>query len=222
MEIQIQDLVQSIRKDGIEEAQKQADAIIAAAKEQAAQIVAASEDQARKNIETAEREIESSKALIKQAERDAVLSVKKELEAMLSKITAEKVSGGLSDESLAKLILAALNGENPADYAVEVNAAKSGLKAALAAEMKKGLEIRPVKGNVLRLVAKDGSGFFDLSDTEIASLLKPFLGEMKICGGKVAFKVLFSFQPSHAQIPGPCTIVLGTLSLRGKGECLRY
>ena len=67
MEIQIQDLVQSIRKDGIEEAQKQADAIIAAAKEQAAQIVAASEDQARKNIETAEREIESSKALIKQA-----------------------------------------------------------------------------------------------------------------------------------------------------------
>ena len=70
--------------------------------------------------------------------------------------------------------------ENPADYAVEVNAAKSGLKAALAAEMKKGLEIRPVKGNVLRLVAKDGSGFFDLSDTEIASLLKPFLGEMKI------------------------------------------
>ena len=46
--------------------------------------------------------------------------------------------------------------------------------------MKKGLEIRPVKGNVLRLVAKDGSGFFDLSDMEIASLLKPFLGEMKI------------------------------------------
>ena len=180
MEIQIQDLVQSIRKDGIEEAQRQADAIIAAAKEQAAQIVAASEDQARKNIETAEREIESSKALIKQAERDAVLSVKKELEAMLSKITAEKVSGGLSDESLAKLILAALNGDNPADYAVEVNAAKSGLMAALAAEMKKGLEIRPVKGNVLRLVAKDGSGFFDLSDMEIASLLKPFLGEMKI------------------------------------------
>ena len=65
-------------------------------------------------------------------------------------------------------------------YNLSVNAAKSGLKAALAAEMKKGLEIRPVKGNVLRLVAKDGSGFFDLSDTEIASLLKPVLGEMKI------------------------------------------
>ena len=50
----------------------------------------------------------------------------------------------------------------------------------LADEMKNGLEIRPVKGSVLRLVAKDGSGFFDLSDSEIASLLKPFLGEMKI------------------------------------------
>ena len=180
MEIQIQDLVQSIRKDGIEEARKQADAIVASAREQAAKIVAESEDQARRNLENAAREIESSKALIKQAERDAVLSVKKELEAMLGKILAEKVSGGLSDESLAKLILAVLNGENPADYAVEVNAARTGLKAALAQEIGKGLEIRPVKGSVLRLVSKDGSGFFDLSDSEIASLLKPFLGEMKI------------------------------------------
>ena len=32
----------------------------------------------------------------------------------------------------------------------------------------------------MRLVSKDGSGFFDLSDAEIAALLKPFLGEMKI------------------------------------------
>ena len=99
---------------------------------------------------------------------------------MLGRIMAEKVSAGLSDESLAKLILAALNGEDPAAYAVEIGEAKASLKGALAAELKKGLEIRPVKGNVMRLVSKDGSGFFDLSDAEIAALLKPFLGEMKI------------------------------------------
>ncbi|MBO4409260.1 MAG: V-type ATP synthase subunit E [Spirochaetales bacterium] len=180
MEIQIQDLVQSIKKDGIEEARKQADEIVAAAKVQAQEIVAASKAEAAKNIENAEREIESTKALIKQAERDAVLSVKKELENMLGRIMAEKVSAGLSDESLAKLILAALNGEDPAAYAVEIGEAKASLKGALAAELKKGLEIRPVKGNVMRLVSKDGSGFFDLSDAEIAALLKPFLGEMKI------------------------------------------
>ena len=40
--------------------------------------------------------------------------------------------------------------------------------------------VRDVTDQVSFAAAKDGSGFFDLSDTEIASLLKPFLGEMKI------------------------------------------
>ena len=85
MEIQIQDLVQSIKRDGIEEARKEADAIVAAAKVQAEEIIAASKTEAEKNIENANREIESSKALIKQAERDAVLSVKKELALVIDR-----------------------------------------------------------------------------------------------------------------------------------------
>ena len=92
MEIQIQDLVQSIKRDGIEEACKEADAIIADAKAKAEKIIADSKAQAEKNIESANREIESSKALIKQAERDAVLSVKKELEKVLGNIMAQKVA----------------------------------------------------------------------------------------------------------------------------------
>ena len=181
MEIQIQDLVQSIKRDGIEEAQKQADAIVAAAKEQAAQIIAESKVQAEKNIDAANREIESSKALIKQAERDAVLSVKKDLEQMLERIMAEKVAKDLSEKSLASLIIAAIGGEDPAKYTVEIDEAKSAVKSVLAKQIEKGLEIRPVKGmSGMKLVCKDGSGFFDFSDEEIAALLRPFLGDMKI------------------------------------------
>ncbi len=181
MEIQIQDLVQSIKRDGIEEAKKEAEAIISAAKVQAAEIIAASKVEAEKNIENANREIESSKALIKQAERDAVLSVKKELGQMLEKLMAEKVSKDLSDKSLATLIAAAIGNEDPAKYSVEIDEAKTGLKSALAKQIEKGLEIRPVKGMTgMRLNCKDGSGFYDFSDEEIAALLKPFLGDMKI------------------------------------------
>ncbi|MBR2282662.1 MAG: V-type ATP synthase subunit E [Spirochaetales bacterium] len=181
MEIQIQDLVQSIKRDGIEEARKEADTIVAAAKAQAAEIVAASKAEAQKNIDNANREIESSKALIKQAERDAVLSVKKELELMLERIMADKVSKDLSEKSLAALITAAINGDDPAKYSVEIDEAKAAVKASLAQQIEKGLEIRPVKGmSGMKLCCKDGSGFYDFSDEEIAALLRPFLGDMKI------------------------------------------
>ena len=180
MEIQIQDLVQSIKRDGIEEARKEADAIVAAAKAKADEIIAASKAEAEKNIENANREIESSKALIKQAERDAVLSVKKELALVIERILAEKVAKELKEESLAKLVVAAIKGDDPAKYSVEIGSAKAALKSALAKEIEKGLEIHPVKGAGMKLCCKDGSGFYDFSDEEIAALLRPFLGEMKI------------------------------------------
>ena len=128
MEIQIQDLVQSIKRDGIEGARKEADAIIAEAKAKAEEIVAASKAQAEKNIENANRQIESAKALIKQAERDAVLSVRKELGLLMERILADKVANDLTEESLAKLVVAALNGEDPAKYEVDVESANVALK----------------------------------------------------------------------------------------------
>lgn len=180
MEIQIQDLVQSIKRDGIEEAQKQAQAIIAQAKSEAEQIIAASKVEAAKNIENAKREIESSKALVLQAERDAVLSVKKSIGEILDRILATKVDSTLTEASLSKLIKAALGSDDPAYYALEIDEARSAVKAELAEMVKKGLEIRPVKGGALKLVCKDGSGFYDLSNEEIVGLLKPFLGDMQI------------------------------------------
>lgn len=181
MEIQIQDLVESIKRDGVEGAKKEADAIIAAAKAQAAEIVEASKDEAAKIIENAKREVESSKTLIQQAERDAILCLKKDLSSILDGILASKVSKGLSEGSLAKLVLAAMNGDDPSKYAVEINEMKSAVKAELAAEISKGLVIKPVKGmSGMKLCCKDGSGFYDFSDEEVANLLKPFLGNMKI------------------------------------------
>lgn len=180
MEIQIQDLVQSIKCDGIEEARKEADAIIADAKAKAEKIIADSKAQAEKNIESANREIESSKALIKQAERDAVLSVKKELALVVERILSDKIAKDLTGESLAKLVVAAMNGEDPSKFVVEVDAANASLKSALAKHIEKGLEIHPAKGATLKLCCKDGSGYYDFSDEEIAAILKPFLGEMKI------------------------------------------
>ncbi|MBP5552944.1 MAG: V-type ATP synthase subunit E [Spirochaetales bacterium] len=180
MEIQIEDLVQSIKRDGIDQARKEADAILVTAKAQANDIIAASKAEAERNLENAQREIESSKALILQAQRDAVLSVRKELGSMLERIMADKVAKELSEQSLAKLVIAAIGEDDPAKYSVEIEEAKASVRSSLAKQIEKGLEIHPAKGVGLRLCCKDGSGFYDFSDEQIASLLKPFLGEMKI------------------------------------------
>ncbi len=179
MEIQIQDLVQSIKHDGIEEAKKEAAAVVDAAKVQAQEIIEDAKKEATKMIENANREIESSKSLVKQAQRDAVLSIKKELESYLDGLLSSEVSKAMKGDEMSKVIIAALNGEDPSKYVLEVKAVNEKIKQDLAKEIEKGLELRPVKGSGAKLCLKDGSGFYDLSDDEIAKLLKPFLGGLK-------------------------------------------
>lgn len=57
-----------------------------------------------------------------------------------------------------------------------------GLRQELAQELKAGLEIRPSKkvGAGFRLAAKDGSGYFDCSEQEIANMLTPFFRDTRL------------------------------------------
>ena len=180
MELQIQDLVSSIRKEGIEAANAEAESIISEAKKKAESIVSAAKNEAAQYKDQAEKEIailkESASVSAEQAKRDAVLAFKSEIQAEFEKILAADVSKELTGEGLGKLIRAAVAGENVGDYAAEVAEVSEELKAELAKEIKEGLEIRPTR-NVqqgFRLAAKDGSGYFDCSDDGIMEMLMPY------------------------------------------------
>ena len=180
MELQIQDLVTSIRKEGIEAANAEAESIIAEAKKKAESLVAGAKAEAQQYKDAAEKEIsilrESAAVSAEQAKRDAVLAFKTEIQGEFEKILAADVRKELSGEGLGKLIRAAVAGENVADFAAEVAEVTDTLKAELADEIKKGLEIRPTK-NVsqgFRLATKDGSGYFDCSDEGIMEMLMPY------------------------------------------------
>ena len=186
MELQINDLVSAIKKDGLEVAQKEAAEILSNAKKQADEIVENAKVEALKAKEASEKEIkvfeDSAKVSAEQAKRDAVLSFKAELQAEYEKLLACDIKKTLDDKFLAKLILAAAQGEDISKYAVEVKEVSESLKAELAEEIKKGLEIRPAK-NVnagFKLAAKDGSGYFDCSDEEITNMLMPFFREITL------------------------------------------
>ena len=186
MELQIQDLVSSIRKEGVDAAHAQAESIVAQAKEQAAAIIAEAQAEAERIEAKAKSEIDvmkdGAKVSAEHARRDAMLSFKDAVQAEFEKILAADVNKTVKDETLAKLIRAALNEENPTDYAAEVAEVSEGLKGELAQEIQKGLEIRITSGvrSGFRLAAKDGSGYFDCSDEEITKMLLPFFPELSM------------------------------------------
>ena len=180
MELQIQDLVSSIRKEGVEAANAEAESIIAEAKKKAEAIVADAKAEAKQIGDATEKEIailkESAAVSAEQAKRDAVLAFKAEIQKEFEKILAADVRKELSGEGLGKLIRAAVAGENIADYAAEISEVSDAIKAELSDEIRNGLEIRPSRSvqNGFRLAAKDGSGFFDCSDDGIAEMLMPY------------------------------------------------
>ena len=160
MELQIQDLVSSIKKDGIESANREAAQILADAKAQAEKIVADARSEADKL----------------RADAQAEIGVE------LTKLLAQDTHKALDDKALASLITAALQGEDASAYAAEVASVTDALKSELAGELKAGLELRLSKKvrTGFRLCAKDGSGYIDCSDEELAEQLAPFFRELRI------------------------------------------
>jgi len=186
MELQINDLVSAIKKDGIETAQKEAETILADARKQAETIIANAKAEAQKMKEASEKEVkifeDSARVSADQARRDAVLAVKSELQAEFEKLLGANINKAIDDKLLAKLILAAASGEDLSGYAVEVQNVTEGLKAELAKEIKDGLEVRVsknVKGG-FKLASKDGSGYFDCSDEELTNMLMPFFRDIRL------------------------------------------
>ena len=186
MELQIQDLVSSIKKDGIDSANKEAAAILADARKQAEAMIAEAKKDADKLREDAKAEIEvfknSAQLSAEQAKRDAVLAFQQEIQKEFEKILAADVNKALDQQALVRLIQAAVQGEDVSAYAVEVGQVTDALRQELAQEVKNGLEIRPSRkvGAGFRLATKDGSGYFDCSEQEIAEMLMPFFRDMHL------------------------------------------
>ena len=105
MELQIQDLVTSIRKEGIDAANTEAESIIAEAKKKAAAIISDAKAEAANAKATAEKEIgimkESASVSAEQAKRDAVLAFKTEVQTAFENILKNDVK---TDEDATALM----------------------------------------------------------------------------------------------------------------------
>ena len=185
MEQQIQDLIASIKKDGIESATNESKKILEEARKEAERIVDEAKKERDKIIadgkKTIEIERESSISSVKQAARDVSLTLRKNLEDKFKSILGAKVASTLDEKVLAEAIVAVVKGEEDG-CVVEVSKdmvdkIDSILASQFAKELEKGITLRAsssVSGG-FKVYSKDGSAYIDLSDEEITKLLYPYL-----------------------------------------------
>jgi V/A-type H+-transporting ATPase subunit E len=189
MEVQLQELIDRIRNEGIDSAKTEAERIVAEARAEAASIVAAARKEATRTADQARAEAERARdageAALRQASRNLLLAFRKRLEAMLGAIAKQEAAQAMNDDMLATLIPEVVKAwladgskelaiELPPDRAARLESRMAGL---LKSELGKGIEIRPLThlDAGFRIQNRSGALRWDFSAEELARLLAQFV-----------------------------------------------
>jgi V/A-type H+-transporting ATPase subunit E len=193
---EIRDLIEKINQEGIKAAEKKAQNIEAAAKQRADDILAQANLEAKEIIAAAKdrvrREDEKGKTLLAQAGRDLLLSLRKEIDAMLGRIAVSDVQQALTPEALFKLLSEVVRnysaGES-SDITVFLN--KENLETLekkflhkLREETKKKIILKPAEeiSGGFTISFDSGKSCFDFTDKALAEYigiyLKPKLNQI--------------------------------------------
>ena len=190
MEIQLHELIEQIKKDGVETAQAQADAIIDSAKSEAEKIIADAKDQADKIMSDAKAEnakaVKSGEDAIRQAGRNLLISFRESVARELNAVVSNNVNAVYSSDAFAKLIISAVEGwagkPEAEDISVVLNADDlAKLEEALLAELKaKMLGGVTLKANDnfdggFRIAVNNGTVYYDYSAQAVTDMLSNYL-----------------------------------------------
>ena len=190
MDVQLQELIDKIKKDGVGAAEASAQAIIADAEKRAEAIVAEAERKAAENEKKAKAEAErlekASIDAIKQAARNTILSFRDGINAELSALIQAETAKSYDDKLLKTLIPEVVKEwvKNPDAASISVllsekdtAALSSSLTAALKSEIAKGLEIKADSSldAGFRISTKDGAAYYDFSAESVAALFSAYL-----------------------------------------------
>ena len=190
MEIQLQELIEQIKKDGVEAAETQAEAILISAKAEAEKIIADAQAQADKIIADAKTEnartVKSGEDAIRQAGRNLLISFRESITRELKAIVSDNVNSVCSSDAFAKLVVSAVEswtGKPEAeDIAVVLNSKDlEKLEEALLAELKAkmlGGVILKANDNFdggFRIAVDNGAVYYDYSAEAVTDMLSNYL-----------------------------------------------
>ena len=190
MEIQLQELIDKIKKDGIETAGKEAAQKKQEAEVEAKHILEAARKEASDLIAAAKLDAERSEkaglSALQQASRNLILAFKAEIEALLGKIVRNETADALGADALKTILpellksWASKSGNKGVDVLLpekDLKNLQSWFDQKLAAELKKGVELKSDRSLAagFRITEKDGSAYYDFSAESVAELLSSYL-----------------------------------------------
>ena len=187
MEVQLQELVDKIKKDGVAAADEKAAEIIRAAEEKAKNIIEKAEAEAQESVKKAEAEAlrfqKAAESSIDQAGRNTLISFRQGLLNELNAIIKAETAKNYDSAVLKNLIPEAVKGwGNTENLSViladkDLKELESSLSAALKDHIAKGLELKAdskIAGG-FRIGTKDGSAYYDFSAEAVADLFSSYL-----------------------------------------------
>ncbi len=190
MEIQLQELIDQIKKDGVEAAETEAASILRKAKEEAAAIVADAEAKAAEMMANAknenERLVKSGEDALRQAGRNLLISFRESVTKEMSGLIRKQVDAVYSSQRLADLIVNVVEewAKKPdaEDLAVILNgeslqALEETLIAGLKEKMSEGITLKAGDcfDGGFRISLKEGSVSYDYSAESVVEMLSAYL-----------------------------------------------
>lgn len=191
----IKSLIEKINQEGIKQAEEKARKIEEEARRQADEICAKAKKEADRLIFEAKEEIarkdEKERVLLAQAGRDLLLSLRKEINAMLQRTIISEIQHALNPDSLVKIILEMAKAQAHHKDDIVVTLQKEDLEV-LEREFLGKLQEQIKKGVVLKtsqdiragftISFDGGKSYFDFTDKALAEYigqqLKPKLAKI--------------------------------------------
>ena len=190
MEIQLQALIDQIKRDGVEAAVTEAEAVLNAAKAEAEKIISDAKAEAEKILINAKNEndrmVKSSEDAIRQSGRNLLISFRESVTRELKAIVNENVTAVYSSEAFAQLIVKAVEGwaGKPDAEEISVILNSEDLKS-LEDVVLAGLKDKMVKGVTLkandnfdggfRIAVNESGAYYDYSAEAVVGMLSNYL-----------------------------------------------
>lgn len=189
MDVQLQELIDKIKAEGVQQAQAKSEQIIEEAQSSAGSIVAEAKKEAASIVEAAkaeaDRAAQAGRDALAQAGRDLLLGLRRHLEKLFAQVVEAEVAEGLGGEVLERAILSVFDSMSAAEpehtelNLSETDAARlsSRLMAKLGEKVRSGVTITPSPriSAGFRVSVENGTAYYNFSPREIAEVLAAFL-----------------------------------------------
>ncbi len=190
MEMQLQELIEQIKKNGVEVAETEAAAILEAANAEAQKIISDAKSKAETILREAKEEndrlVSVSEEALRQSARNLLITFRESIAKELSSVIGDKVAEVYSSKDfsdlLVKVVTAWSNNSDVDDIALlltpdDAAALEKTLMSALKAQLLNGVTLKPNSNfdGGFRISVNGGRAYYDYSTEAVTEMLSAYL-----------------------------------------------